>query len=358
MYQSYGSDRRYHLELTYSVLSAHQYLRKDPADIRIVLVADEANLRPDLPVENMVVSAETIHGWQMNGTYNHAMQINGLRHIVRHYAAPAVLIDSDTVLREHPARMFDRVAPGHTLMHISEAPLGTLAAWPEIAQLATTLGGSAAGVPITPDAVMYNAGVMGVHPQDVTLLDRAMAATEAMRQQSDLFFCNQIAVSRVFTDHSKLSTCEDVVYHYWGGPRHYYHSQIARIYPAVMNGGGIASADAPLPPLRELPRPDLRHRLLGRLKRIQRSAPMVYAHAYVCASSALAVQTTNPDMANAWAAMAVDSLVYGLPDGPRAHASDFAGFAPDRLPSHSWLEASVKRRWMQYWSGEIGPAAT
>lgn len=354
-YLSYGSNRLYHLELTYSVLSAHQYLLRHPSDIRIVLVADEQNVRPDLPVENIVVPAETLHRWQLNGTYNHAMQGNSLRHVVRLYGVPTILIDSDTVLRDHPRRLFERVAPGATLLNAREGKVRDLREWPEIDRIATALGGNAAGLPITPDTVMYNSGVMGVHPQDVELIDHVMQATEAMRAHSSLFTCNQISASMVFESQSTLSTCEDLVLHYWGGPRQYYRYQIDRMFPDVLKGGGVASPDVTLPPLKNLPKPDLRHRLLGRLARMQRNAPSAYAHAHACASSALAVQSVDPDMADVWAVTAANVLAYGLPNGPRANPRDFAAFTPTRINAQTWLGADTRKCWMQYWSGEIGP---
>jgi hypothetical protein len=354
-YICYGSDRRYHLELTYSVLSAYRYLRVDPSDIRIVLVADEQNLRPDLPVENHLVPADLLRQWQMDGTYHQAMQGSSLRHIVRHYDAPAILIDTDTVLRGHPKLLFERIGPGATLMNVREGRVRDLREWPEIAQIAAALGGRAADLPLTPDTVMYNCGVMGVTPRDVALVDRVIEATEAMRVHSRLFTCNQIAASMVFANLSRLSTCEDLIRHYWDGPRQYYHYQIHRMFPEVRSGGGIANPDTPLPPLDDLPPPDFRHRLLGRLKRAQRSAPSAYAHAHACASSALATQSRDAEMANVWAITAVDVLAYGLPSGPRANPQDFRAFSPAELDAHAWLKTDTRKRWKQYWSGEIGP---
>lgn len=355
LFQMYGANRRYHLELTYSILSAHRFLQQDPADIRIALIADEPNLRPDLPADQIPVSAETIHRWQLDGTYKHGMQLNALRHALQHYATPVALLDTDTVLRDHPARMFDRISPGHTLMHIREGRMSELREWPQINQIATALGGRACRIPLTADTVMYNVGVLGLHPADLALVDRAITATSEMRAHSDLFTCNQIATSMVCANESRLSTCEDVVEHYWGGDRAYYHYQIDRMFPGVLKGGGIASVDAPLPPLQDLPRPGFRHRLRGRLRSIQRGSPPAYAHAVACASTALALRSTDPDLANVWAETAASVLAYGLPDGPRARPADFAAFAPDRLPTQSWLRDDFRRRWIQYWSGEIGP---
>jgi hypothetical protein len=354
-YISYGSNRRYHLELTYSVLSAHQHLLRDPADIRIVLVADEANLRTDLPVENVVVSTETVRQWQLDGTYNHALQAHSMRHVIQLYGAPTVLIDSDTVLKEHPRRLFERVAPGASLLNAREGRMQELREWPEIARIAAAIRADPEGPPLTADSVMYNSGVMGLDPQDAGLLDQVIVRTKAMRAQSSLFTCNQIAASLVFGGLSRLSTCEDLILHYWGGPRQYYQYQIDRMFPEVLRGGGVAAPDAPLAPLQDLPRPGFRHRLLGRLQRLRRGTSDAYAHAYACASNALAARASDRDMANVWAGTAVDVLAYGLPNGPRANLQDFRAFAPAQIDANAWLNADTRKRWKQYWSGEIGP---
>ena len=131
LYLIYGDKRVYHLELTYSILSAARFLDENPADTRIVLICDAANRRPDLPVEHLEIDAEQLHRWQLNGAYHHAAKINALHHALDHFKAPVALVDSDTVWHRHPQEVFDRIMPGHCVMHASEGALEDSLQWPE-----------------------------------------------------------------------------------------------------------------------------------------------------------------------------------------------------------------------------------
>jgi len=238
LFQIYGTQRIYHLELTHSILSAARFLKDTPSDIRLVLAADADNQRPDLPVEHLLMTPQMLDEWQMGGTYKHAIQAYALHHAVQHFGAPVVLIDSDTLLREHPGGMFDRIGPGRTLMHRREGKLSDTPEWPEWQALMKATGGALGGQRITADSVMFNAGVLGIDPQDAPLMAQIKAVMHDVRRNSDVFTAVQLAASLVFAAKTEVSVCEDLVDHYWDGPRAYYHYQMNRMYPSVLKGGG------------------------------------------------------------------------------------------------------------------------
>lgn len=271
LFQIYGDRRVYHLELTYSILSATRFLKADPAGIRLVLAVDAGNRRPDLPVEHLEMTPARLHEWQMGGSYNHAIQAYALHHAVRRYDAPVILIDSDTVIREHPRQLFDRIAPGRTLMHAREGRLGDSIEWPQWDALIRKSGGAVAGWPVSSDSVMYNAGVMGIHPQDAPLMEDVKAAMQSIRENSSMFTAVQLAASLVFGARTELSVCDDLVEHYWGGPRAYYHYQMQRMFPGVLSGAGIEDPGMTPAPLAQSPVVALKHRLAARIKRLQRA---------------------------------------------------------------------------------------
>lgn len=349
LFQIYGNQRVYHLELTYSILSAARFLKNDPAGIRIVLAADANNQRPDLPVEHLTLTPEMLHEWQLGGSYSHAIQAYALHHAVRSYDAPVILIDSDTVIQDHPRLMFDRIAPGKTLMHAREDRLGDSIEWPEWKALIERSGGSVAGWPVGSDSVMYNAGVLGLHPQDAPLMDEVKAAMHVIRDNSSMFTAVQLAASLVLGARTQLSVCDDLVEHYWGGPRAYYHYQIERMFPGVLNGKGIDNPGmAPLP-LNRSPAAAWRHRLAARIKRFQRAVGPEYGAAYMAYLSALSLRDANPDLANVWATMALNMLQWGM-RGQLAYPADFIRFTPAQIGSQYWMQPGLRNRWSDYWS--------
>lgn len=355
LYQIYGSDRRYHLELTYSVLSAAQFLRDSPSDIRIVLLSDEKNKRADLPLENIVLPSATLQEWQMEGSYKHAMQAYCLHHALETFAAPTVLIDSDTRFRRHPSVLFNTIGPGRTLMHVREGKLSNTPEWPEWEHLISSSGGYIEGLTLSRDTEMFNAGVLGAHPSDTDLLNQIKAVMFRTRELSRVFTAVQLAASLVFHEKSELSTCEDAIDHYWSGPREYFHYQMQRIFPDVAAGSNVAAPDAPLPPLCDMPRGNPFFRFAARARRLQRRAPASYGHAYTAYLSALALRRRDPELANVWAGVAVNALVWGMSRRMRATEKDFRRFGPSGLKANTWLLPNVQRRWEQYWNWEIGP---
>lgn len=348
LFQIYGNRRVYHLELTYSILSAVRFLKADPAGIRIVLASDAENRRPDLPAEPLAVTPAQLHEWQMGGSYNHAVKIHVLHHAVRHFDAPVILIDSDTIVHDHPRRMFDRIGPGKTLMHARESRLGDSIAWPEWDGMIRRTGGVVGGWQISPDSVMYNSGVLGLHPQDASLMEGAMAAMQGIRENSSMFTAEQLAASLVFAGRTELSICDDLVEHYWGGPRAYYHYQMQQMFPGVLKGAGIEDADMALASLDQSPAVALRHRLAARIKRLQRAVGAEYAAAYSAYLSALSLRDTNPDLANVWTTIAMNMLQWGM-GNQRVHPADFIRFTPAQIGLQHWMQPDLRDRWRDYW---------
>lgn len=358
-YHSYGRNRIYHLELTYSVLSAAKFLEEQPDDIKIVLVCDAQNQRPDLPVENVVISDQTMHEWQMNGRYNHAMQVFTPHHVLELYHSPTVLIDSDTFFTQHPRLLFDRIGPGRSLLNARERLFGESTEWQALKGKIEPLGSTLDGVRFSPEAVMYNAGIIGLHPADAELFTKMKSLTAALRGMSDIFTAVQVAASLVMDQNTQVSTCEDVLTHYWGVSRPYYHYQIDKLFPEIMKGEPIRWPMGALPKIRELPKAPFRHRLSSAVMRRLRSAPSEYGYAYQACRTATDLQRSDPALANVWAQVGVDMLIYGMPVRPvRWLAKDFPAFEPGRIADQAWMRPEVRNRWTRYWTGELGPATT
>lgn len=358
LFQIYGRQRRYQLELTYSVLSAARFLRDDPSDVRLVLASDEPNLRPDLPVEPLPISPPMLREWQMGGTYSHAIQAYLLHHAVTHFGAPTILIDTDTIVHAHPRRMFERIGPGRTLMHTRE---GLLRDSPERAEweaLISRTGGDVAGYSVGIETVMHNAGVLGLHPHDADLMGDVKAVMRQIRDRSEVFTAVQLAASLVFGSRTGLSTSEDLVEHYWAGPRSYYRYQINRLFPDVLSGGGIGMWDPPLAPLRQTPPRRIGDRIAARIKRMQRGGDREYGSAYLAYRSALSARGVDVELANVWAAAALDMLIWGMRHRRPETARDFSAFAPASLDQLDWMTPELRSRWRSYWDAGAQSSAT
>jgi len=353
-YFLYGEADHYQLELTYSLLSAREHLRASDSGIRFLMISDERNRRPDLPAEALVASPEELRAWQLDGTYNHAAKHGALQAALRRYGVPTVLIDSDTMFRGHPEQLFQRIAPGRMIMHCDEGALADLEAeLPAYRQLIAQTGGRVGGVPVSLATRMYNSGIIGLAPEDADLLDRSRALMRAILAEVDVFTTEQLALGMVANERMTLGTSEDVVTHYWGGPRAYYRYQIRRSLPGLAQGDRLTALPDRLQVLRDLPPTRRSVGLRARLLRALRKGDGIYAHAWSCAEHA---RRAMPDveLANVWAEMALSVLRYGLRERPPQFARDFAAFAPDRLAGLGWMQPKLRSAWAAYWAAPSG----
>ncbi|HLQ19868.1 MAG TPA: hypothetical protein VK146_12900 [Tabrizicola sp.] len=348
-YLVYGNAGKFHPELTYSVLSFQSWLQKEPADIRLVLVCDEANRRPDLPVEEVVVAPDVLTGWQLGGSYNHAAKQNALRHILQVYDCPCLIIDCDTWATAHPRKLFERLGPGRAMAHVAEGALsGLQGELPKYRELIRKTGGMVNGYPISEATVMYNSGVFGVHPNDMGVLDRTLSVTRAIWETVPVFTAEQLAFSIVAGAETKLQTCEDLVTHYWGGPRGYYRYQIDRLFPRQSSPRQPGSIPDVLPTLQDMPPYGRLMALRARFFRLRRGNDGTYAHAWLCSQNALNERDDLP-LANVWAESALATLRYGALQPQPRFAADFAAFAPGRIDRLGWLHPDLRESWATLW---------
>lgn len=353
-YLLYGSAEKHQSELTYSVLSMLTHLRRDPADIRLVLVCDAANRRPDLPVEEVVVPAALLREWQFDGQYNHAAKQHALRHLLQTFDAPTLLVDTDTWATAHPRELFARLGPGQAMAHCAERPLLELEGEAEdYRRLIERTGGEVAGYPISATTVMHNSGVIGIRPEDIAALDASLAVTKAIWDAVRVFTAEQLAWAVVMQSRLQLQTCADLVVHYWGGPRGYYRYQIDRLFPRPDRPGATIQVPVELPVLRDQPTGRKWITWQARLFRRMRRGDGAYAHAWLCARNATA-EREDARLANVWAEHALGTLRYGVPVLPPQIRADFAAFAPGAVERLGWLYPDLQKSWLAFWDS-TGP---
>ena len=115
------------------------------------------------------------------------------------FGGRVVYCDADTYFLSHPRRLFNRIGPGRTVMHIKEGNLhachgGDIAEFLQRHQV-TNLAGER--WPITAETPMYNAGVIGLDAADAPLLDEVVHLTDQMYPPVRIHTVEQFAFSDV-----------------------------------------------------------------------------------------------------------------------------------------------------------------
>ena len=217
LYLSYGTGL-HEQEVIYSALTAYRWSRI--GEYRIRIYTDHTETFRDLPLEIQFISPDQWDEWAGPKRFNHRRKILALKHCVEQQQGPVVLLDGDTWLRAPVARLFQRVGPGRTLLHIREggiAKINTPHAHKMRDLLQTAELHDRDGKPfrISPQVAMYNAGVIGIDPSDAGLLDEVLDLTDQLCELSDLHVLEQFAFSYLLAGRTELSEADDLVFHYW-----------------------------------------------------------------------------------------------------------------------------------------------
>jgi hypothetical protein len=235
LYISYGAGL-HQQEIIFSLLSAWRWSELGGDSIRFLVFTDQPGAFDGLPVAVEHIPEEQWTEWSGPHRFKHRCKILALRHAFQKYPAATVLLDGDTWLRKAPQLLFDRIAPGRTVMHLREGKLMEIA-FPCPREMAELLrrerfvdrnGGEVA---IPPSAAIWNAGVVGLDPGDEGLLDDVLNLTDQFCVKSNLHILEQFAFSYLLEQKSDLQESGDVVFHYWPP---YLHDPFRRKLPELL----------------------------------------------------------------------------------------------------------------------------
>jgi hypothetical protein len=347
-YLLYGSRREYHLELTYSVLSAMHFIGSDQSAYRVVLITDEANRRRDLPVEHLIFSSEEFNRWTRNETYMYEAKVHALTKAMDHFKCPVALVDTDTYFLDHPQKLFQQVGPGKSVMHALEGNLGNLALFDFWVPLLDRITAPVVGYTVNRDSLMFNSGVVGVDFSDRHVLDDVPPLIHALYAIYPLFNIEQFAFAAVLSKHTRVGFCPEIVYHYFGYERAFIHLQVGELFPTFSSELFNSYVD-------EVPRlgypgkrrsDQLKAALIATLRHHSKDYRFAYL-AYLCA---LSKSESDPPEASVWAHTALSMLRHSR--FPTKHIkSDFRKMQYAR--NFGWLKNETKQDWIRYWDGVV-----
>ena len=216
---SYGGRDDQVAETKYAILSAYRWAR--PSDgIEIVLYTDNPSRFDDMPVRLRPIAAEELEGWTGPEGYQYRRKLEVLRDALIQTGRPVVFVDSDTWFRRSPARLFDRIGRGRSIMHVRE---GNLRGRPfpqychdfvDCVESRTWKTSSGSPLDITSD-VVWNSGVIGLDPLDNVLVDDALALIDQVYCKCELWFLEQFAIAFFLMRSTDVRAASDIVFHYW-----------------------------------------------------------------------------------------------------------------------------------------------
>jgi hypothetical protein len=222
IYLSYGKGPHVD-ELAYAVHSTFDLIEPDENQYRVVVYTDNPEPLADLPVHIERLSEGVLKEWGGPFGHIHRRKILAVRDALTKFGGRLIYCDSDTFFVKHPKRVFARIGPGHSVLHIGEYYLSDACTRRLLEFVKANEVSDLAGRRwnITPTTVMFNAGVVGIHESDISLLDEILhlsdqiyppegATVEDPRRHAD-----QFAFSVCFQYRTKLHQSYDALHHYW-----------------------------------------------------------------------------------------------------------------------------------------------
>jgi hypothetical protein len=346
-YLLYGERHEYERELAFSALSALRYLRDDPRGVRLCVLTDHPRLQFDLGLSQIPIAPRELAEWTRGGRCNHRAKPLALRKALAEEHGSVALVDTDTYFTDHPAKLFDGVQPGASVMHAREYALGDSALWsPLVAAEEREL----AGYRLAADTPMFNSGVIGLHWQDRALLDDAVALLDELDDQTSIFNAEQLAIGTVLRQHTELGTTEHLVRHYWGFKRGFVHLQIGRLLrgfrPERAHELAKAAADAELGP----PKRRLADRVKSRLKARLHGWDRDCRFGYLAFLSALSWARWDREIANVWLETALEALTIASHEADTAPQRRATARQAFQLRAARWIDPRLARRWREFWA--------
>lgn len=262
VYLAFGSDT-YHQEALFSMASAFAVSRESGEPVPDILVLTD-NPQPYklLPVSVRALDKATRDAWSQPHGYPFRIKHVVLRQILQERDV-ALLIDTDTLFRVPPARLFERIKPGTLLCNTINRPYSQYQDSPLYFNLHEDL--KARGL-ADDDMPLLNSGVIGLHRSDSTALDQSIALMDECYPRSEGAyvleeFCLAVAAHRRL----ELAACPDLIHHYWSRKTLFR----AKVRAWLRKYGDQPLAAPAMADLRriklEIPRPPTLHRLLAKL---------------------------------------------------------------------------------------------
>jgi hypothetical protein len=345
VYLLYGEGHAFHLELTYSVLTAVQQAGQEQK-FRIVLITDEKNQRHDLPIDHFVFSADEFSQWTYGGRYGHAAKVNAFAAALDRFGGKVAMADTDTFFLHDPAEIFSRIDRETAVMHADEGTLADQTAGYFDQIIERSAADATIRLPLTHASRMFNSGVIGLHESARGLLDKAVVLTRQLNELDPrVHNVDQFAIAQVLLSEHRVRHCEDLVRHYFGYTRPFIHARINALFPTFTKEAFNREMRVQhqlewYPPKAKI---DL---VRAKLKRLQRRQRSVYGFAYL--AYLCAFRTASGADANAWSTVAIDAIRWNK--FPREIVeADFKKLRVDPTEMPTWMAPEIRARWAEYW---------
>lgn len=215
IYQAYGKAEIFH-EAIYSI---HSLLRRHSSlNFKIIIVTDDSAFFKKYLNDGIIyheVNKEQIKTWRGSIDFVHRVKIEVLQMLSKQYSGSFLYVDTDIYFLNEIDSLFQEIEQGKTIMCFKENAInkGKNVLYRRLNQFVQSKKNKSV---ITPDTIMYNAGVLGFNSSFFPILDSVKSLTDQLYQKHPTFIIEQLAFSYYLQQHGKVIETEGKwVFHYW-----------------------------------------------------------------------------------------------------------------------------------------------
>jgi hypothetical protein len=220
IYQCYGREDIYE-QVFFSVLSLIK--SSDWPAEKIILYSDRPEKVRDFfqsRVQVFSLDAQRIKQWSGPLNFVHRVKLEVLRHATKDLSTAMIYADGDTIFLSNPLDLFSAVSSRTSLMHIPEVRLRE-GKDPLTKKIHKFIRRTTLSEPIPESTLMWNAGIIGLSPENFRLLDRCLNLSDELYGKYQKHIMEQLAVSHVLQTTTEVRAANHLIQHYWDSkPQH------------------------------------------------------------------------------------------------------------------------------------------
>lgn len=304
----YGTDPLYRLELFGSVLSAISLSDDWRENLEITVFTDQESLDLPFPINTLSISNALEKNRTGTPAVAHLVKTFCLQESLELYQEPIIYFDTDILFKAPPRQLLEYVSPTDVLMNAHE---GLLEVHPDWKKLSEYMESDQFQGHLSRKSPMYNSGIVGICPEHMPDLEKAVELARELYQVDPVFNVEQFTTGVSLAERSTVHTCEEEIHHYWGWERKFIHIELARFRErfADLSGDELIKAYQKSPVRRD---PDIHvlDRARTKARAVMGGWSADYRFAYLCYLSSIRASKSDPEIANAWAQSAVDALTW------------------------------------------------
>jgi len=186
-------------------------------DVKVVVYTDDPEFYRDLPVEVRAIT-NSLRDRASNG-YRNKLKSLVMSDAAGEGVEAIVYCDGDTWMRRHPARLVQLITPECSVMHIPEVRLDktTDANKTKLRQLLQQSDvWVRKGERVSPESWMFNSGVVGLHAENIGLLEVAIDIADQIHElDPSLFAVEQFSLGQALRTRTHIKFADSEVFHFW-----------------------------------------------------------------------------------------------------------------------------------------------